>query len=123
MSKPDEMACLIGTLGKFGPKTERVSCYEECLVLYVMANSIAEDNADRRKAIFLNEVGRDIYQLLPDFCSPDKAASKTLDQLLKKSKDHIGPVPNEMAESFKFWTRVYRRITKASPTIVWQLRN
>ena len=31
-----------------------------------------------------------------------RAASKTLDQLLKKLKDHLEPVSYEMAESFKF---------------------
>ena len=53
MSKPDEMAGLIGTLGKFDPKTETVSRYEERLLLYMTANNIADDNAERRKAIFL----------------------------------------------------------------------
>ena len=84
MSKPDEMADLIGTLGKFDPRTETVSCYEERSLLYLTANNTADENAGRRKAIFLSEVGRDIYQVLSDLCSPDKVASKTLDQLLKK---------------------------------------
>ena len=65
---------------------------------------------DRRKAIFLSEVERDIYQVLSDLCSPDKAASKTLDQLLNKLQDHFEQVPNEMAG------HGYRKITKASPT-------
>ncbi len=82
-----------------------VSCYEGCLLLYLTANNTPDD---RRKAIFLSEVGRDIYQVLSDLCSPDKAASKTLDQLLKKLKDHFEPVPNEMAESFLFWTRIQK---------------
>ena len=73
------MAGLIGTLGKFDPKPESVSCYEERLLFYLTANNIADDYADRRKAIFLSEVGRDIYQVLSDLCSPDKAGSKTLD--------------------------------------------
>ena len=66
MSKPDEMAGLIGTLGKFDPKTEMVTCYEERLLLYLTANNIADDNADRRKGKFLSEVGRNIYQVLSD---------------------------------------------------------
>ena len=53
-------------------------------------------------------MGRDIYQVLSDLCSLDKAASKTLDQLLKKLTDHFEPVPNEMGESFIFWTRVQK---------------
>ena len=111
MSKPDEMAGLIGTLGKFDPKTEMVTCYEERLLLYLTANNIADDNADRRKGKFLSEVGRNIYQVLSDWCNPHKphkAASKTLDKLLKNLKDHFEPVPNEMAVSFKFWTRVQK---------------
>ena len=85
-----------------------MSCYEERLQLYLKVNNIADDNADRREAIFLSEMGRDIYQVLSDFRSSVKAASQTLDQLLKKWKDHFERVPNEMAESFKFWTRVGR---------------
>ena len=42
------MAGLIGTLGKFALKTETVSCYEERLLLYLTANNIADDNADRQ---------------------------------------------------------------------------
>ena len=58
VSKPNKMAGLIGMLGKFDPKTETVSCYEErLLLLYLTANNIADDNTDRRKAIFLSEVG------------------------------------------------------------------
>ena len=75
---------------------------------YLTANNIAKDNADRRKAIFLSEVGKDIYHVLSNLCSPEKPASKTLEQLLKKLKGHFEPVPNEMAELFKFWTRVQK---------------
>ena len=58
--------------------------------------------------MFLSEVGKDIYQVLSDLCSPVKPVSKTLKQLLKKLKDHFEPMPNEMAESFKLWTRVQK---------------
>ena len=78
------------------------------MLLFLTANNIPDSNADRRKAIFLIEVGRDIYQVLSELCSLDKAASKLLDQLLKKLNDYFEPVPNEMAESFTFWTRVQK---------------
>ena len=54
------MAGFIGTLGKFDPKTETVTSYEERLKLYLVANNIAANdaNAERRKAIFLSEVGK-----------------------------------------------------------------
>ena len=52
---------LIGNLGKFDPKTETVTSYEERLKLHLVANNIAANdaNAERRKAIFLSEVGKD----------------------------------------------------------------
>ena len=85
-----------------------MSCYEERLLLFLTTNNISDDTADTRKAIFLSEVGRDIYQILSDLYSPDKRASKTSDQLLKKLNNHFEPVPNVMAESLKFWTRVHK---------------
>ena len=102
------MACFIGALGKFDPKSETVGSYEERLKLYLIANDIAANagNEERRKAIFSTEVGKEIFQVLSDLFSPEKPADKTLCELLKRLKDHYEPVPNEMAESFKFWTRV-----------------
>ena len=50
-------------------------CYEERLLLYLTANNIPDDNADRRKTIFLNEVA------LSNLCSRDKMASKTVDEI------------------------------------------
>ena len=102
------MSGLIGGLGKFEPKTETVDCYEERLKLYLVANNIlgVEGNAERRKAIFLSEVGKDIFQVLSDLFSPDKPANRTLEELLTKLKEHYEPIPNEMADSLKFWTRV-----------------
>ena len=76
-----------------------------------MANNIPDDNADMRKAIFLSEVGRDIHQVLSDICSPDKAVSKTLDQLLKKWKEQMEFLNHLHSE------HGYRKITKASPAI------
>ena len=69
MSKTDEMAGLIETLGKFDPKTGTVSCYDERLLLFLTANNIPDDNADMHKAIFLSEVVRNIHQVLSDLCS------------------------------------------------------
>ena len=102
------MAGLIGTLGKFDAITETGTRYEERLLLFSTANNIAEDNADRRKTVFVSEQEKDIHQVLSDSCSPERPASKTLEQLLKKWKDHFEPVPYEMAESFKFWTCVQK---------------
>ena len=94
-SRENNMAGLIGTLGKFDPKTETVTSYEERLKLYLVANNIAanDENAERRKAIFLSEVGKEIFQVLSDLFSPDKPADKTLAELLEKIKDHYEPVP------------------------------
>ena len=38
---------MIGTLGKFDPKTQTVSCYDERLLLYLTENDIANTRAKR----------------------------------------------------------------------------
>ena len=81
---------------------------------FAVVFNIAEDNADRRKAIVLSEVGTDFHQILSDLRSPEKPPSKTLKQLLKKLKDLFEPVPKEMAE----FGRGYRNIMTASPTTI-----
>ena len=77
-------------------RKRRLTSYEERLKLYLVGNNRAANDAkaERCKAIFLSEEGKEIFQFLSDLFSPDKPA------------DNYEPVPNEMAESFKFWTRV-----------------
>ena len=85
-SRENKMAGLVSTLGKFDPKTETVTSYEERLKLYLVANNISanDENEERRKAIFLSEVGKEIFQVLSYLFSPDKPADKTLAEHLKK---------------------------------------
>ena len=68
------MAGFIGALGKFDPKSETVGSYEERLKLYLIANNITANagNDERRKAIFLTDVGKEIFQDLSDLFSPEK---------------------------------------------------
>ena len=73
--------------------------------MHLMANNIPDDNANRRNAIFQSEVGRDIYHVLSDLCSPDKAASKTLDQLLKKLNDQ------KDNESITYYSLAIKKLT------------
>ena len=84
-SRENKMAGIIGTLVKFDPKTETVTYFEERLKLYLIANNIAANDAhaERHKAIFLSEVGKEIFKVLSDLFSPDKPADKTLAELLK----------------------------------------
>ena len=57
------MAGFIDALGKFDPKSETVGSYEERLKLYLITNNITANasNEERRKAIFLTEVGKEIF--------------------------------------------------------------
>ena len=48
-SRENKMAGHIGTLGKFDPKTETVTSYEERLKLYLVANNIAAKDANTEK--------------------------------------------------------------------------
>ena len=51
-SRKNKMAGLIGTLGKFDPKTETVTSYEEWLKLYLVVNNIEANDANGAKLYF-----------------------------------------------------------------------
>ena len=53
-------------------------------------------------ALFLTLIGKDVYALLRDLCSPQKPDSFTIDDLAKTMKDHLQPTPNVIMERYKF---------------------
>ena len=78
-----------------------------------MANNIVESPdtehvaANRRvtkqkKAIFLAEVGPEVYSVLSNFLSPAKPKDTSLADIVQTLKNHYDPAPLEITESFHF---------------------
>ncbi|XP_064643572.1 uncharacterized protein K02A2.6-like [Lineus longissimus] len=111
----------IGGVGHFDHTKETFSSYTERLDMFFLANNIVDvvgaEPADllrqagvvaRKKAIFLREIGAEVYTVLVNLTSPDKPRDKTLDELFTVLKAHFNPAPLEISESFHFGKRDQR---------------
>ena len=98
----------VGQIGTFDPSKESVDQYSERLDMFFLANDIKEDKTDLRKALFLSEVGVEIYNVMTDLVSPAKPKDKSLQDLITAIKNHFNPVPLEMSETTKFWRRLQK---------------
>ncbi|XP_070531592.1 uncharacterized protein [Ptychodera flava] len=120
---------LIGKLGEFLPERETFSSYVERMEMFFVANGIVEkpgeghdDNnetvRDRKRAIFLTEIGPEVYSTLKNLLSPSKPKDKSLDEIVRALETHYNPAPLEIAESFHFGTRNQREGESISDYIV-----
>ena len=68
-----------------------------------LANSIKEDR--KKVAILISTVGGQTYKLLKDLCSPDKANTKSFENLVTCLQDHLQAKPTIIVERYKFHQR------------------
>ncbi|KAL1447021.1 hypothetical protein MTO96_044414 [Rhipicephalus appendiculatus] len=79
------------------------SSYTERLDAFFNANGIEEDE---NKWIFLSTVGTSTYATLRRLLAPDKPKEKNFRELISTLNSHFSPAPSEIAESFRFHSRV-----------------
>ena len=92
--------------------------YSERFEMYLIANSIAEDNLKR--AVFLSTVGGPAYKLLRSLVG-ESVKTKSFAELTKALKDHLKPEPNVIAERFHFFKRD-RKQTESVNEYITELR-
>ena len=95
----------IGKLEQFDNSVESWESYEERLQAFFLANDI---DADHQVPSLISLIGPKTYTLLKNLISPDKAADKTINDLLKALRDHLSPKPSVIAERFRFHKRDQR---------------
>ena len=104
----------IGRIGEYDSTKETFTAYCERTELFFLANDISVDGKgdaekkkiqERKKAIFLTEVGPEIYSVLCSMISPQKPKDKTFEEISSVLKKHFDPAPLEIAESYRFGTR------------------
>ena len=103
---------LFGRVGEFNAERETFNAYVERIEMSFTANNIVETTgegstqtngvvADRKRAIFLTEVGPEVYSTLSNLLAPAKPKDTSFTDLEK----HYNPKPLEIAQSFHFGTR------------------
>ena len=124
-----------GHIEPFSGVREDFELYIERLEQYLVANdldaiALSEDESNqsdvnsrdaKRRAILLSVIGPQTYSLLHNIMSPEKPATKTYSELVKKLRDHIVPKPTETVQRFKFHSR-YRRTGETIADFVSELR-
>ena len=96
--------------------SERLRSYVERMEMFFMANNIMEETgegneeatlavANRKRAIFLTEIGPEAYSTLSNLLAPVKPKDTLFADIVKALEKHYNPAPLEIAESFHFGTR------------------
>ena len=120
---------LFGRVGEFSPERETFRSYVERMEMFFMANNIMEETgegkeeanlavANRKRAIFLTEIGPDAYSTLSNLLAPKKPKDTPFADIVKALEKHYNPAPLEIAESFHFGTRYQKQDESISDFIV-----
>ena len=115
-----EATGLFGRVGEFSPERETFRSYVERMEMFFMANNIVERTgegsaeanlavANRKRAIFLTEIGPEAYSTLSNLLAPAKPRDTTFANIVEALERHYNPAPLEIAESFHFGTRYQKQ--------------
>ena len=107
---------LFGRVGEFNAERETFNAYVERIEMFFTANNIVETTgegstqtnrlvADRKRAIFLTEVGPEVYSTLSNLLAPAKPKDTSFTDIVRVLEKHYNPKPLEIAQSFHFGTR------------------
>ena len=94
-----------GSISEFFSGREDCVSYAEHLEQYFTANSIKQEEGDKRHAIFLSCCRAATYQLIRNLVSLAKPTEKDFDQLVKLVTNHHQPLPSIIVQHFSFLMR------------------
>ena len=104
---------VLGYVGEFDPNSENFMVYCERLEQFFVANNIGQCTADasadsitaaskRKVAVMISMIGKSVYGVLRDLCSPGNPKDKTFEELCVILQQHFKPKRLEVAESYRF---------------------
>ena len=107
---------LFGRVGEFNVERETFSAYVARMEMFFTVNNIVETMgegraaanqlvAKRKRAVFLPEVGPEVYSTLCNSLAPAKPKDTLFTDIVRILEKHYNPKPLEIAQSFHFGTR------------------
>ena len=107
---------LFGRVGEFNVERETFRAYVERMEMFFTANNIVETTgegsaannqlvANRKRAIFVTEVGPEVYSTLSNLLAPAKPKDTLFTDIVQILEKHYNPKPLEIAQSFHFGTQ------------------
>ena len=109
-----------GHVGEFTGDSDDWTAYAERLEHYFTANEVK--TAAKKRAVLLSCCGATTYKLIRNLTAPGKATDFTFEEIVKKVKEHHCPKPSQIAQRFKFNTRV-QGATESISEFVAELRS
>ena len=97
------MAAVFGSITEYVFESEDITEWLERLEQWFIANEL-NDNADRKRALLLSNVGARGYKLLRSLAQ-NKPNEKSYAQLKTLLTEHLSPKPNEIAQRYVFYKR------------------
>lgn len=96
---------VVGHLREFALKTSDWTIFKARLENFFAANGIKIDtDADKMRAILLNALDEDAYQLIFDLVSPAKPEEKTYKQIVEVFNGYFKPQQSPFAARYKFYS-------------------
>ena len=115
--------------GEFNAEGENFQSYVERMEMFFTANNIVktagEENEagnqlfrERKRAIFLTEIGPEVYSTLSNLLVPAKPKDTSLTNMVQSPEKHFNPAPLEIAKRFHFGSRSQQLSESISEYIV-----
>ena len=92
----------VGKIESFDPTQETFPCYVKRIKNFFSANEVADA---KQKYVFLNSLGRKVYNLLSNLLSPAEPEEKSLDELITVLTKHFQPTTSVIAKRYSFHCR------------------
>ena len=98
------MAEIIGHLREFSLSNSDWTIFKARLEKYFTANGITSaTHAEKMRAVFLNVLDENAYQLMYDMVSPEKPENKNYEELIQVFDQYFKPQQNPLAARYKFY--------------------
>lgn len=95
-----------GKVEQFDPSVEEFELYVERLELFFESNNVVD--VEKKKAMFLQQMGAKVYKVIRSLVSPVLPSTKSYEELKTILTSHFTPVRSVMVEGFKFNNRNQR---------------
>ena len=99
------MRMMLGSLREVDPNKESVEDFDEHFEFYYMAKGNHDDNAAKKRAMFITLLGQENFAKLKVLASPTTMNNLTLDATVQLLSQYFCLPTIEIAEWFKFFKR------------------
>lgn len=107
---------MTGQMPQFDDANDKWTSYVIRIESYFEANGIVDDA--KKRALLVSALGTKTIDVLSGRCAPRKVNQLSYEETVKFLEEFFAPKPNEIAESFKFFSRIQKEDESAQRFIL-----